>query len=434
MSTSYHGTFIHAVSPSHIEILPATTVVVSDVGVITHIVRGDLRSIPSKVRELAPSPIILGDNEFFIPGFVDTHVHAPQYAYAGAGTHVPLMTWLTEYAFPTEVKMRDPDYAQEVYSKLVHRMVANGTTTALYFATIDVDPCIRFAKILQEKGQRAFVGKVCMDRNAPPEYVETTAESLSRTEEFFTAVAALQTDLIEAVVTPRFIPTCTPELLRGLGELAERHGARVQSHLSESRDEVAFVEALHPGEGSDSDIFAAAGLITSKTVMAHSIYLSDNDEQLLRARGCGLAVCPMSNYFFAGSTFPIRERMDKGLKCGLGTDVAGGYSPSMLQNIRALVLASRGRNHYDSTALIADYKCGFYVATRGGAAALGLEGVVGGFAVGMQFDALRIKVGGPSNPVDVFPGDDWERKFEKFVNLGDERSIKGVWVKGRQIA
>ncbi|KAJ3008026.1 hypothetical protein HKX48_008815 [Thoreauomyces humboldtii] len=432
MSRIYYGTFVHALGPSTLQFLEDTALLVSDAGVISRIEPSTLPLSPNLLSLSSYPPVVLGPDEFFIPGFIDTHVHAPQYVYAGAGTDVPLMMWLEKYAFPAEQQMRVPAYARDVYGKLVDRTLRNGTTTAMYFATIDVEPCMIFAEILKEKGQRGFVGKVCMDRNSPASYIETTDESLERAEEFIRQIQAMHHPLLTPVITPRFIPTCTPELLKGLGDLARKHNVPVQSHLSESKDEVAFVSSLHPGEGTDTAIFERAGLLTQRTVMAHSIYLTSEDTQILVEKGCGLAVCPISNYFFAGDSFPVKERMDAGLKCGLGTDIAGGYSPSILQNIRTMVMASRARNNRNPEAGVVDYKCGFYLATRGGAEVLGLKDIVGGFNVGMQFDACRVRLGG-GGPVDVFDGEDWERKFEKFVNLSDDRNFVEVYVAGRRV-
>ena len=357
-----------------------------------------------------------------------------------------------------------------MYALVVDRLLASGTTTALYFATIHLSASKILADIAVERGQRAFVGKVCMDRNAPEDYVETTAESLAGTEEFIKYVRGLGTELVQPVITPRFIPTCTPELLRGLGALARKYDCHVQSHISESHDEMAFVSALHPSEGSDADIFDRHGLLTSKCVMAHGVHINREDADLLRQRGVAVAHCPLSNFFFGDGTLATAKLVDLGNKVGLGTDVAGGSCPCMLSAVRNAVIADRcvrhGARHsldllsspsqhpsVDRTAASTvtpsgvsarkrkqgwegmpmpeamDWRHAFYLATTGGAQALGIEDHVGTFDVGKSFDALLLDVAGGS--IDLFDTDSSRDILEKLFNLGTEHNVSKVWVRGR---
>jgi len=348
------------------------------------------------------------------PGFIDTHVHAPQYQYTGTATDLPLMKWLQEYTFPAERRMEDAAFARTVYSKLVQRLLDNGTTTSVYYASIHLEATKVLVDVCRELGQRAIVGKVAMDQHGGEGYQETTADALRDTEALVEycvkcePAASSQTRLVSGSVCPRFIPTCSVPLLRGLGEIAEKHRCWVQSHIAESPDEMAFVDALHPGR-RDAEIFDAHKLLTSRTVMAHGVHLRPDEVELLVTRGSGVACCPLSNFFFAGGELPLKQVQAAGLRVGLGTDVAGGYSPSMLSSCRT--------------------------ATMGGARAIGLEEHLGCLEVGRQFDAILVDVScgafdrfaeavrTPTRlPVDL----------EQFINLGDDRNVRRVWVRGRE--
>ncbi len=239
------------------------------------------------------------------------------------------------------------------------------------------------------------------------------------------------------VLTPRFIPSCSPELLAGLGALARRHGCHVQSHLSESLDEVELSAQLHPGEGSDTAIFDRAGLLGPRTVMAHAVHLAEGDLETLVQRGCAVAHCPLSNFYFAHGLLPAERLLRAGLKLGLGTDVAGGYSCSMMNAQRSTVLASLAGAIADSghkarqRAEVLDYKHAFFLATQGGATALGLEERIGCFKMGLEFDALVLDA--RCGALDVFESDTLKERFQKLCTLGDDRNVTRAFVRGREV-
>lgn len=394
----------------------------------------------------------LGPYEMLSPGFIDLHIHAPQYSYTGTATDRPLMGpdgWLEQYTFPAERSLNaDLSKARDVYSKVVTTTLKHGTTTALYFATLHVEPTKVLCDVASEIGQRALIGKVCMDRYCPEDYCETLEENLNGTEEvirYIRSSAAGRNGLLLPVVTPRFIPTCTPELLAGLADMARKYDCHVQSHVSESIDEVAFSKALDEEGGGRSDtiVFDTVNCLTAKTVLAHGVFVDDDDADILRARGCAIAHCPLSNFYFAGRALSCRHLMQRGNKLGLGTDVAGGYSPSMLNSCRSAVIASKSlwqakyyANEISSSSEEEDkcsitYKHAFYLATLGGAEALGLEHEIGTFRVGFKFDAILLSA--KNNNIHVFETDTVEDVFQKMCCLGDDRNVKRVYVQGRRV-
>lgn len=269
-----------------------------------------------------------------------------------------------------------------------------------------------------------------MDRNAPDDYVDTTAMAISKAEHFIQYCQQHATSLLTPVVTPRFIPTCTISLLEQLGQLARRYNVPVQSHISESLGEVDFVRQLHPEFESDATLFDACGLLTDRSIMAHGVHLTDSDVHLMASRGSGVAVCPLSNAYFANGVFPVQRFSPLSVKMGLGTDVAGGYSPSMLTSIRQAVISSSfGHDHPG-----VDWKTALYMATLGGAELVGLGDVIGSFAEAKQLDALVIDLTTDDSPLDLLlETESMDLLVEKFVNLGDDRCIVDVIIAGNYV-
>ena len=299
-----------------------------------------------------------------------------------------------------------------------------------------------------------------MDRYSPSKYCQTTEQNIAESEqviEYIHQKAGRRTDvganaplpLILPLVTPRFIPTCTPALLTALGKLAAKHKCHITSHISESVDEVAFSRHLDAtedhGDGvgrTDAVIFDSHGLLTDQCIMAHGVFLSSNDLDLLQKRQAAVAHCPLSNFFFAGGSLSCRNLLERGNRVGLGTDVAGGYSPSLWNASRSAVLASRAVQHQHANGSVAnepqgqqqqhdlDYRHAFYLATLGGADALGLADRIGTFRPGMEFDAVVLSV---DFPVQVFERDSVEDVFQKLCVLGDDRHVKSVYVRGKKV-
>ena len=272
-------------------------------------------------------------------GFVDTHCHAPQYAFVGTG-RIPLLEWLQKYTFPTESKFSDLEFARNVYKKSVNRHVKNGTTTICYYGTIHLPASVLLASLVLEAGLRGFIGKVCMDRNAPDFYIEETEESLEQTREFIKQVGALGDERIQPIITPRFAPTCSTKLMEGLSKIADQNNLLVQTHVSENLGEIEWVQSLHPDCESYCEVYDKVGLLSNRTILAHAIHLEFCEIKMLKEKNVGVSHCPNSNFSLSSGILDIRKLLNENIKCGLGTDVAGGSSPSMLNAIREALIAS----------------------------------------------------------------------------------------------
>ncbi|KAG8214619.1 hypothetical protein J3R82DRAFT_9695 [Butyriboletus roseoflavus] len=330
--------------------------------------------------------------------------------YQGTGLDLPLMEWLDNYAYKAEEGLdQNPHLATKVYRRLAQRLIEVGTGAALLFGTVKTETNLILAQEMQTAGLRAFVGKLSMDKSSRPTYQDSsTEESCKSAEEFIhrcralTAALDSHQRLVEPVITPRFVPTCSDELLAKLGELSKRKSTRIQSHLAESFGEAKWVRDERRIE--DIQVFKKHDLLKRGTIQAHCTFLSSEDLDELVANETAVAHCPLSNVYFSEKPFPLREALDKGVSIGLGTDIAGGYSIDILNSMRHAVATSRMREGSrvlesnlgaatggEVKSLAIEWKESLFLATRGGALALGLEDS-GVFRAGASFDAQQISV------------------------------------------
>lgn len=378
-----------------------------------------------------------------LPGFVDLHVHAPQYPQLGRALDRPLASWLQDYTFPLEARYADTAFAERAYRALVGDLLANGTTTTVYFATIHQEATRRLVDICIEMNQRALVGKVAMDDPAscPAFYRDASAEAgAAGTLALIDYVAAHPGNhgLVHPAITPRFLPACTDPLLDRLGGIARDCGCHVQTHCSES--DWQHAHAWSRFGRSDAAVLDGFGLVTRRTVLAHAPHLSSEDADLVGARGAGIAHCPLSNAYFADAVFPLRAALAKGIRIGLGSDVAGGPSVSLLEGMRGAVLASRIMESGTDSALPPerrgrpgsriDIKTAFHLATAGGGDVLDLP--IGLFAPGHHFDAMALNVHAEAGTIRLWDGESDEDRFDVILNTASRANIAAVWVGGKR--
>lgn len=283
-----------------------------------------------------------------------------------------------------------------------------------------------------------------MDRNAPDYYIEKSASaSLADTESLIQYVNSKdQSGLLKPIITPRFVGTCTGELMRGLGDLANKYDTHIQSHISESLNEVDWTVSMHPELKTYGGIYDHFGLLTSKTIMAHGCWLLPEEYLMLKERGVSIAHCPNSNFTLVSGLMDSRNMLESGINFGLGTDIAGGFSPSMLDAFRCALHTSSARAHFPlksdggeaQNKPVLSWREALYLATQGGADALSLGDRVGTFDVGKDFDAITVDHCVKNSPYDLFDMDTDVSKLEKFLFVGDDRNIADVYVRGRRIA
>ncbi|KAJ2020883.1 hypothetical protein IW146_009560 [Coemansia sp. RSA 922] len=406
----------------------------------------------------AVESISLTTDQFLMPGLIDTHTHAPQFAFLGIGHDLPLMDWLNKYTFKHESEFKDADLARRFYKDVIARVVRNGVTFAAYYGTIHLESNRVLAQTIRQIGQRAYVGKVCMDTNSPAYYSESTEDSLRDTEEFIRQVIGddeTQQRLVTPIITPRFVPTCSHECLEGLGALAEKYQLPVQSHLCENPSEIEFAKSCFPDSPSYAHIYHKYGLLNSRTIMAHCVHLSDSEIALMRESKASVSHCPNSNFSLGSGIADIRRFIDEGIPVGLGTDVGGGYTPSILDAMRMAAAANRaliafrrdsGGDQPTSSSKEKPLEAAeaLFLATQGGARVMGMDDQLGSLDTNKLFDAIVVDMNVLNSPVPSVdatpavrdadsPDEAWRLRLEQFVFLADDRNISRVYVGGKLI-
>ncbi|KAI0273592.1 hypothetical protein BC834DRAFT_816347 [Gloeopeniophorella convolvens] len=460
--TVFYGPVINPESTSSFHTLPACLLAVGASGEIDWIAHdvheSAIQDVLAQHGSLDTHLVQLNHGEFLLPGFVDTHTHAPQVPNIGSGQQDELLVWLERTTFPMEARFANEDFARQAYSHVVRRIIDSGTTTCCYYATLHLPATKILAEIVNSYGQRAFVGKCNMDRNSPENYVEASpSASVDDTHCLISHIRALpKPRLVEPVLTPRFAISCTGPLLTALGYMARTDPALlVQTHISENENEIKFTRELFPDATSYADVYDRHGLLGPRTVLAHAVHLEEEEIQLVKDRNAGVSHCPTSNFNLRSGVCPVGKLLDRGIKVGLGTDVSGGFSPSILTavqhaSIAAKVLATNlpaatpaGSTHEGCQLSVATL---LHLATLGGASVCGLEDRIGSFTPGKAFDALLVSVRSDvGNPglwgadldqelnVELDKGKRLEAWLERFLFTGDDRNIRRVYVQGRWI-
>lgn len=387
-------------------------------------IKGVYKDLPKKFDKVT---IVDYGNSLIIPGFVDLHLHASQYGNIGLGIDKELMPWLQEYTFPEEAKYDDINYAKKVYSALIKDLWRFGTTRACVFATIHNKSTKLLMDLFAKSGLSAYVGKVNMNRNSPEYLVEDTENSIYDTEQILQEYST-KYELVKPIITPRFVPSCSMELLKGLGNLAKKYNTPIQSHLCENYDEVSFVKKLHPEFKNYARVYEGAGLFGDvPTIMAHCILVDEDEIELMKRKNVFVAHSPHSNCNLSSGIAPVRRFSERGIAVGLGSDISAGHSLSI-----ANVIVSSGQvanlkwlesNKVDKPFNTAEL---FYMATKGGGK---FFGKVGSFEEGYEFDALVID----DNSLPIFKPLSVEERLQKFIYTGDDRNIKERYVAGKKV-
>lgn len=448
INQAFLGSFFHTPVYGDFEYLEDVLIEVDAGGTIVRVVRADdpeQAALVSAYRE-AGILVELGENRFGLPGFVDIHVHSSQWPQAALALDEPLYVWLDQRTFPLESKFADVAFARTVYEDLVEQLLARGSTTVVYQGSAHLASSIELARICAEKGQRAMVGKTVMDDPAscPDYYRDANPQvAIAETEDCIREVEAIGRASragVYPIVTPRFIPSCTDEAMLGLARVADKYDVYVQTHCNEGQWEHDVVFERY----GKTDPYALydLGLLRRKSIMAHCPFVTEEEGAFMAEVGATIAHCPMANSYFSSSVAPIRRFREQGIRVGLGTDISGGYSPSMYENIRQAVLISRlletgvnaqmpeaSRGLGEARLSLAQ---AFWLATKGGAEALDLA--TGSLEPGRAFDLQVIDVkrrDGDLTGFGVFdsPAD----RLARILYRSTQDNIRQVYVQGKLV-
>ena len=436
MKKIYKAHILYTKEKNHFEVLENGYVAVDADGCVLG-VAPDLTSLHVQCSmfnvQCSDADVIDFGDRLLIPAMNDVHVHAPQYRNQGIAMDLELLPWLQNYTFPEETKYADTAYAERMYRRFIRDLWRFGTMRACVFATSHTESTRLLMRLFRESGMGALVGKVAMNRNCP-EGLSESVEDYIQGQESLIAVAnsPLSTlhsqlpSLVRPIITPRFIPSCTSEMLRACGELAAKYQLPVQSHLSENKDEIAWVAELEPESTGYGDAYNRYGLFgQTPTVMAHCVWTEDEELELMKRNRVMVAHCPTSNLNIASGLAPVRTFLEEGVPVGLGSDISGGHDLNIFRMMVYAIQVSKMyyQQHHDRQFLTLSEA--FWIATK---SAGSFFGRVGSFEPGYEFDALVI------NDSDL-NHDDYSllERLERYIYLGDDRQIEHRFCRGREI-
>lgn len=380
-----------------------------------------LRELPSG------TPVeTLGADTLLTAGFVDCHVHYPQLPIIGAGGY-PLIDWLERYTFVAEQRFADAGYAREVARLFLGECLRAGTTTAAVYCTVHPQSVDAFFTEAQALGLRMIAGKALMDRNAPAALSDTARGGYDESKALIARWHGR--DRLLYAITPRFAASSTPEQLELAGVLWREHpGTYLQSHVAENREEVAWVAQLFPERSGYLDVYDHYGLLGERAIYGHGIWLNEAEWQRCHDSGTAIAHCPTSNLFLGSGLFDLSaaKAAARPVRVGLATDLGAGTSFSLLRTMGEAAKVAQLGGH----ALPASHA--FYLATRGGARALGLDDRIGSLALGMDADLVVLDL--KSTPL-IASRMGWCRDLDEALavqmTLADERAVLRTYVGGR---
>ncbi len=364
-----------------------------------------------------------------IPGLVDLHTHAPQFVFRALNLDKELLEWLNINTFPQEARYESEEHAREAYQMVVEDIVAGPNTRLNLFATLHVPGTIILMELLEKAGIIANVGKVNMDRNSPDILREKSAEeSIEQTIAWLDTIQGRFTR-VRPILTPRFIPSCSDALMEGLGRIRTEYQLPVQSHLSENLSEIEWVKELCKESTCYGDAYDRFGMFGNgtPTVMAHCVHCPDHELELMKKNEVFIAHCAQSNTNLSSGIAPVRKYIDMGLKMGLGSDVAGGYTTSIFRAMADSLQASKLYwRLIDTNSKPLTLEESFYLATLGGGEFFGR---VGSFEEGYEFDAVIVDDSRYNRLMSLT----LKERLERAVFLSDDRHIAAKYVAGNKV-
>ncbi|EJN04003.1 guanine deaminase [Phyllobacterium sp. YR531] len=359
-----------------------------------------------------------------MPGFIDCHIHYPQMqvvgSYAGA-----LLEWLDKYTFVEEQKFSNQGHPERIASAFFDELIRHGTTTAAAYCSVHKASVDAFFTESHKRNMRMIAGKVMMDRNAPPNLLDTPQSGYEDSKALVQKWHGKGRQLY--AITPRFAPTSTPEQLEMSGTLVhEFPQLHVQTHLGENPAEIAFVAELFPWSRDYTHVYEHYGLLGSKTLLGHCIHLTDAEIGSIADSKSVAVFCPTSNLFIGSGLFDLGRLTKSNVRNAIATDIGGGTSYSMLRTLDEgyKILNIQGQRYHPLRS--------FYQVTLGNARALSLDNVIGSFKQGAEADCVVLNAGATAAMrVRMETVETLVEELMLLQTMGDDRSIAEVYVAGK---
>ena len=371
-----------------------------------------------------PTNLMDYTGHLIIPGMIDTHTHYPQIEVIGSDGE-QLLDWLNDYIFPAERQFEDKAYATKIAHFFLDELLKNGTTSALVFGTSHKASIDAFFEASEARNTRMICGKVMMDRHAPDFLCDTAESSYNDSKELIERWHENGRQLY--AVTPRFAITSTPAQLEKAGQLCKEYSSiYMQTHISESQDEVASVQALFPEAKDYLDVYDQHGLLGKRSIFAHGIHLTSRERTRLKETGSSISFCPTSNLFLGSGLLDISELEKEEVSYSVATDIGGGTSISMLQTLSEAYKVCQLKGHSLSPLK------SLYLATLGNAKVLQLENKIGSFKQSNEADFVVLDFNAtPLMSLRQEKAASLEDKLFAMITLGDDRAVKATYVAGK---
>src|SRR6266404_5381968 len=344
----------------------------------------DLRRLRPNVHWIDRRPAAI------FPGLIDCHTHLPQYSVVARGES-ELLPWLRQHIFPAEREFTGPKARAEA-PQFFREVVRNGTTTVMAYAAIYEDSCEVGFEAAKQTGIRAILGKIMMDLGSYGKLQPKKVLSISllESERLCRKWHRAEEGRLEYAFSPRFAVTCSEKMMRGAAELAARLEAYLQTHLAENREELEKVHHLYLGARDYTHVYEKCGLLTAHTILGHCIHLNPREIAAIAAAQSSVAHCPSSNLFLGSGLMKLDQLLKAGINVGLGSDVAGGPELNMWQVMRAAIEVQKARSAYEPNLRPLRPREAFYLATHGGACALGKVSIIGTLDAGKEADLIVV--------------------------------------------
>lgn len=347
-----------------------------------------------------------------VPGLIDLHVHLSQYRIRGHYSD-SLLPWLEEVVFPEEEKSASYDFASELADEFISALYKAGTTTAVIYTAPYRSAGETAFEAAKHHNLRAFIGQTIMNQNCPDALKQADEQIMQDCETLLKNYHSPESGL-QYILTPRFAPACSFGLMQKIGNFARENDLWIQTHLSENKDEIAWVQKLF-GMNSYAEVYAQAGLLTPKTLLAHCIHLTERDYEMIEFCGSKIVHCPDSNFYLRSGQFPLAQVRKRELPFALGSDVGAGTSLNMLYHAKLY-------NYRQETEPVSPADA-FYRITLGAAELLNLQHRIGSLEVGKDADLVFLKLPHLQNPLT-------ESILSELIFTGHEWKIEQVYTKG----
>lgn len=389
--------------------------------------QGQIRAVgeaSTLLQRFPQAPVTDYGKAWLLPGLIDAHTHLPQWPIRGktAGT---LLEWLNQYAFPVEGYMKDVGYAQALAKAVFAELAAHGTTTAVVLSSRHTEATHAAFEAARDSGLRVIMGKVMMDQNVPDAMREPTEEAIQTAVELAKTWHGAAQGRLHYAFTPRFALSCSARLLEKTAEAAANFsGSYIHSHLAENPQEVAAVVEAFGGKRSYTQVYQQFGCLGPRTLMAHGIYLSLAELDVLAETQTRLVHCPTSNMFLKSGCFPLEQVKQANIPLALATDVGAGPDVSMFSVMRAM-----DEMQYLSHTWVSPAES-LYAATLGGAKALGLDAKIGTLEVGKEADFIVVNADALNATSPTYPHVSVEEVLSQLVYLGRASVVQATYVRG----